>query len=518
MSRSTPGTNTAGDIAQLARGGALNLAAVVGAAVGSFALYVVLGRVLTQGEAGAFIEAIAIFNILAIVGTLGTDSGLVWAVSGALATGRTDELRPFIRTALIPVGLIGLGFAALIYANADWLADTLGGDDHGAAITSYLRVLAPIVPLASLNYAILGATRGFGTMVPTATIQHMGRGVSQPLIVWGLLSSGVAAWGVALGWATPFVVGVVASSLWLMNLMRRQPSPERTGSKHERSIPRRFWAFTTPRSFAAMFRVGVQWIDILIVGALLDPADAAIYAVSTRLLQLGLFVASSVGEVAQPMFGGLLAAGHRQRAQEVYQTATGWQVVVTWPQYITAAFFAAVILRTIFGDGYEAGASVVAILALSTMVGAAAGPVDMMLLMAGKSTWSLWNAGITLGTNTILNLVLIPDLGIEGAAISWAISRLLANAIPLVQVYLHLRIHPFGRGTLAGIATAAIVFGGIGLPIWLVAGDRLAGLVVFMAVAGSVYAAACWRLRDTLELPAAWAAVRSRRTRSADAS
>lgn len=518
MSRPEGEAKTTGDIAQLARGGALNLFAVVAAAVGGFALYVVLGRVLTQGEAGAFIEAIAIFNILAIVGTLGADSGLVWAVSGALATGRTEELRPFVRTALVPVGLVGIGFAALIYFNADWLADALGGEDHAAAIASYLRVLAPIVPLASLNYAVLGATRGFGTMLPTATIQHMGRGLSQPLIVWTLLAVGVSASAVALGWSTPFVVGVAVSSLWLIRLMRRHRANGSMSGSSGRSIGRRFWAFTVPRSFAAMFRVGVQWIDVLIVGALLDPADAAIYAVSTRLLQLGLFVASSVGEVAQPMFGGLLAAGHRQRAQEVYQTATGWQVVVTWPQYITAALFAAVILRTVFGDSYEAGATVVAILALSTMVGAAAGPVDMMLLMAGKSTWSLWNAGITLVTNVVLNLVLIPDLGIEGAAISWAVSRLLANAIPLVQVHRYVQIHPFGRGTMVGVAAASLVFGGIGVPIWLVAGDRFAALLVFLIVAGGIYAAVCWRLRATLELPAAWSALRSRRTRSTGSS
>lgn len=516
MSAAEPVAQPPGDIAQLARGGALNLVAVVTAAIGGFALYIVLGRVLSQGAAGAFIEAIAIFNILAIVGTLGTDSGLVWAVSGALATGRIGELRPFVRTALVPVGIVGIGFAALIYANADWLADSLGGEDHAAAIASYLRVLAPIVPLASLNYAVLGATRGFGTMVPTATIQHMGRGLSQPLLVWALLTAGVSAAGVALGWAAPFIVGVGVSSVWLMRLMRRHRPSGAAASDSGRSVPHRFWAFTIPRSFAAMFRVGVQWIDVLIVGALLDPADAAIYAVSTRLLQLGLFVASSVGEVAQPMFGGLLAAGHRQRAQEVYQTATGWQVAVIWPQYITAALFAAVILRTVFGGGYEAGATVVAILALSTMVGAAAGPVDMMLLMAGKSTWSLWNAGITLTTNVVLNLVLVPVLGIEGAAISWAISRLLANAIPLVQVHRYVGIHPFGRGTLAAIAAASIVFGGIGLPIWLIAADRFAALLIFLALAGGVYAAVCWRLRTILELPAAWSALRSRRAKSAE--
>ena len=118
----------------------------------------------------------------------------------------------------------------------------------------------------------------------------------------------------------------------------------------------------------------------------------------------------------------------------------------------------------------------------------------------------------------MLNLVLIPDLGIEGAAVSWAISRLLANAIPLIQVHRYVQIHPFGRGTMAGIAAASLVFGGLGLPIWLIAGDRLTALLLFLVLAGAIYIAVCWRLRDTLELPAAWSALRSRRTRATKSS
>jgi O-antigen/teichoic acid export membrane protein len=287
-----------------------------------------------------------------------------------------------------------------------------------------------------------------------------------------------------------------------------------------RTIALRFWRFTLPRSFAAIFRVGVQWIDVLLVGAVMTPADAAIYAVASRLLQLGLFVATSVGQVAQPLFAGLIAGGHRDRAKHVFQTATGWQVAVVWPQYIVASFFAALLLRIAFGGDYVEGAVVVAILAVSTMVGAAAGPVDMLLLMAGKSTWSLWNTGATLGVNIVLNLILIPEYGIVGAAVSWSISRLLANALPLAQVFSYLHLHPFGRGTLLAAAGASATYGVLGLITWLIDDQHVGWFLAYLVVATAAYVMFLRRYRDDLELPLAWQAFRRRgrrRARPADA-
>ena len=69
--------------------------------------------------------------------------------------------------------------------------------------------------------------------------------------------------------------------LRLVALMRRR-SAATAGTDLEPPRPtatlaRRFWRFTAPRSVASIFRVGVQWIDVLIVGAVMSPADAAVY-------------------------------------------------------------------------------------------------------------------------------------------------------------------------------------------------------------------------------------------------
>jgi O-antigen/teichoic acid export membrane protein len=463
------------------------------------------------------VESIAIFNILAITGALGADTGLVWAISRSMARRRAADVRRFIAVAVVPVAVVGVGIAVAMWVWAGELATLFGGDDHRDSIASTLRIFTVVVPVASLYHVLLGGTRGFSTMVPTVMVDRFARPLVQPVAVGLILAIGGSATSLALGWAGPFVFGLAAAVALLSRLVRRRVTGPGVGRSEParplRVLATRFWRFTLPRSVASIFRVGVQWIDVLLVGAIMSPADAALYGYGTRLLQFGLFVAVSVGQVAQPMFGGLLAAQQRDRARSVYQTATGWQVAITWPQYIVAAFFGALLLRTLFGGAYVEAAPVVAILALSTMVGAAAGPVDMLLLMAGKSTWSLWNTGATLATNVGLNIVLIPRYGIVGAAISWSISRLLANALPLFQVARHVGLHPFGRGVGLASTGSAGIFGALGLAAWFV--DDKSGWVflAYVVVASTGYVLFLRRYREELDLSHAWQAFRRRRKR-----
>ena len=504
----------AADVSQLARGGALNLLGVLFAAVAGIALYIVLGRLLGAEGAGAFLVTVAIFQILAVAGTLGTDTGLIRELSRALSLNRWSELQPILLVGLLPVAALGVVFGLGVWFGADTLAGAFGGGEAEADIADYLRVLAPIVPITSLYLAVLGATRGFSTMVPTAIIDRFGRAGSQPIVVWVAITAGAGASLVALAWASPYVVGLGVGLIWLETLRRRWRQDSADSARSLRQIARDFWSFTLPRSLAAIFRIGVQWIDIVIVGAIMTPRDAGIYAVSTRLLQLGLFVAASIGQVAQPMFSRLLAEGHHQRTSTIYQTATGWLVAITWPQYLAIAIFAPLLLG-IFGSEFTEGSTVVAILAGSAMIGAAAGPVDMLLLMAGKSTWSLGNTAVTLASNVVLNLILIPQFGIEGAAIAWAASRIIANALPLFQVGRYLRFFPWGPGARHASVASALFFGGVGVAARAVGGTTWPTFVAYAVIAGGIYLVFLRRYGDELDLPLAWRSFRPKRKRTA---
>lgn len=508
------------DVSQLARGGAINLVGAASFGVLNFVLLIVLTRGLGAGTAGAFLEAVAIFNIVATTATVGVDTGLVRTVSRHRALARGPDLRTTLIVGLVPVAIVGVAMAYATWVFSDQLATIVGDPAHHAEIATYVRVLAAFLPVAALHFAVLGATRGYSTMNPTVFIDRIGRPFLQPLLCLAVIALGLGSRLLALAWAGPFLLGLFAGAEALRRLRHtsdgfEDPTPQLRSAllRHARE----FWRFTLPRTFASVFRVVVQWLDVLLVGGLLSTRHAAIYAVSTRLLQFGFIVAHSVSQVIQPMVSGLLSADERGRAQGLFGIATAWLVALTWPQYLALAIFAPALLA-IFGPQFVDGATVVLILALSGLVGSAAGPVDMVLLMAGKSTWSMWNTGAVLGANVGLNFLLIPQMGIRGAAFAWAISRILGNALPLVQVRHHLGMHPMGPGLLYAGGLSLACFGAFGFFVRGVVGPTLGAFALYAIASCLVYAGCLWWFRSQLQLVEGWAAIKRRHGASAEAA
>jgi O-antigen/teichoic acid export membrane protein len=143
---------------------------------------------------------------------------------------------------------------------------------------------------------------------------------------------------------------------------------------------------------------------------------------------------------------------------------------------------------------------VLVILGLTMLVATGIGPVDVVLLMGGKSSYNLINTIVALSANVALNLLLIPRLGIVGAAIAWSVSILINNLAPLAQVWAMLRIHPFGIGSPIVALAAVALFGGVGLAVRSVFGESLLVVLGYGAIVTAVYAAVLWRFRSPLEL------------------
>lgn len=497
------------DIKVLARGGAVTLVGTVAQALSGMVLLVGLGRVMGTDGAGAFLEAVAIFNIAAVTATLGVDTGFIRSLSRLRVTGQAQNIRRILWVGYVPLVALGLIAGLLVALNADGLASILADDAEAEQVSEFVRVFAVFIPFGAMLLATLGATRAYETMVPTVAVDRIGRLGAQAVFVIVALILGLDDFWVAVAWGLPVLVAMVWAASWLRRLTGSEHGDGEAGLTPLRAVVSDFWSFTLPRTFASIFRVAVLWLDVLLVGALISASAAGIYAVSTRLLQLGLAVAFAVGQASQPMISRLIADSGSESTRHLYETATAWQILLTWPQYLALAVFASAYLG-IFGSGFTEGTAVVVILAVSAMLGGAAGPVDMVLLMAGKSLWSFWNTALSLSINVVLNLWLIPRIGITGAAFAWATSRVVGNVLPLVQLRSAFRLHPFGARWTRAVVLSFVIFGGGGLAVRVVLGDGLVTAIIFGLIASAVYGVIIYRWRDRLDLSTAVAGFRRR--------
>jgi O-antigen/teichoic acid export membrane protein len=483
-------------LSMIARGGVLNLMGAAISAVAGVVLVVVVTRTLPPAEAGVFFTLTSLFLLAQMAARLGTNTGLVYFVARLRSLGRPDLIRTYERVALTPVVGFSLVVAGVLVVWSPELAGLVGSTSDAGRVAVVL--LALLLPVTTLSDALLSATRGHAVMLPTVALER----VTRPLLQLGLVVPAVALASLPLlsaAWALPWVLTTLLAAWWLRHLQRDLPSP--AGTTPDRAPWREFWAFTSPRAVTSLVQLALQRLDIVLIAVLIGPAQAAVYTAATRFLVAGQVTAAAISTAAQPRLAEVLARDDRPAAKAIYQTATGWIVLSTWPLYLLCAVFADAVM-TIFGSGYAGGRSVILVLAGGMLLAEVCGMVDMLLNMAGRTAWTLGNSLLALLVMVGLDVLLIPRLGIMGAAIGWAVALAVNNLLPLTQLLVTLRLHPFGRGTLIAVLLSGTCFGA--LPVvarLLLPGDPWAALLA-IAAGGVLYLLGCARFRSQLALPA----------------
>ncbi|WP_246607312.1 lipopolysaccharide biosynthesis protein [Paractinoplanes toevensis] len=477
----------------VARGGLANMAGSALAGGTGVAVTWIVARSLGAEQAGAFFAATAAFVLGGGLAKLGTQTGLVYWPARLRATGRTHLLGACLRTGLLPVAAVSVLLAVVMWLTAPAIARTTAHEAAAVvgAHTAALRVLAVFLPLQALTDALLTATRGYRAMRPTVLLDRILRSTLQLLLVAGVGIVALSLPWFAFAWAGPYLVVTVLAAYALKKVYAAgRPAGATTHRAERRALRRDFWKFTGPRALASVAQLALQRVDVLLVAALGGLAPAAVYAVAGRFVVLVQFANQGISQSVQPRLAEALAVGDRRAANHLYQTATGWLVLVTWPICLLVAHLAGYYLR-FFGDGYEAGRNVVVVLAGAMLVATGCGMVDMVLAMAGRTSWNLANVLIALTVTIGLDLLLIPRFGALGAAAGLACAMVANNLLPLIQVGRAVGVHPFGRGTRAAALLSLACFGV--LPF-----AGLAGLLLSVPA----FLAGVWLLRRRLALDA----------------
>lgn len=490
---------------RIGRGGSQNIAAAAGAAALGIALSIVVARGFSEEETGLYFAATSVVLLVATIARLGTSIGLVYWVARLRELGHTSQIRPLVRMALRPVLGASLVGTLCLFASAPTLSDLLL--DGSATGTQMLRVLAVALPAIVLFDSLLGATRGLGTMTPTATLDRIVRPSAQLIltIVAATTTSIVAA---AAAWALPYVLLVIGAWVWVS---RRSTRP---ASALEAGVRRDFWRFTWPRGVTSVVQQARQRFDIVLVSALQGPAEAAVYAIATRFLVVGQLTNSALALAAQPHVASLSAKDRRDSISAVYRSTTTWVIVMNGPLYVGVAVFSPLLL-SIFGESYASAWPVTVALCVAAFIGNGSGMVDVMLSMTGRTGITLANSVGALVTQVVLILLLVPAWGAFGAAVAWGTSIIVINALSVTQLARADGIHPFEAGT--AYAVAANLFA-VALPAGVVAwwmGQTWIALAVSIVICSALYLGFARVFRRELHLSELMAALRRGRKTSA---
>ncbi len=315
-----------------------------------------------------------------------------------------------------------------------------------------LRVFGVALPVFSIGTLFRGALRGFKRMDLIVYGEQGVRQVGLTIVAILALVGGIGAFGVSLGYLIVFLAMTMAFAILLW---RFTPVHRRWRHYDSKFAVGEVFNFSWPIVVSQQLSRTRQRADTLFIGYFATSASVGIFNVALPLAKLLQVVLSSINRIYMPSITSLYTAGKMDQLRSSYQRVARWTFYLTLPLYIVIIVNSEVLLTAVFGAEYSEGQTALIILATGFFVNAITGSFGETLIAAGKTHINMWMAVLAIVINIVLNVVLIPIIGVDGAAVAAAVSLSSIAATGGGYLYGKYGIQPFTRHHVKALLSAA---------------------------------------------------------------
>lgn len=451
-------------IVTAAKGGVLSLIGATGGAILSFFLQVLVSRFYGPKYYGIFFTSLLVCHILQSISALGLHKGGMRFLS--IGHERSDYnmiLDVFKTVAFIPFSF-GVIIAIMLYFMSSFIAVTCF---HNHEMVIMLKLFSIAVPFFALLQVTAELSRGFKTTKYAVIVESLIFPLFQIVIFIALHALGYNF----LSAAYSFLFAVIVSSLFMLLTVRNQiqnfmgPTQIRQLSTKHSIFPRNWipiLAYSLPLTPFGLLFLGGSSMDIFMLNILTNSAGVGEYAAAARWVTFFLFIVGSMNFIFGPLIAGKLGINKIEDVRILYGVATRWMLFITLPISIFL-MLAREPMMLIFGEQFlQYGPTVLLILSLGSLFTAMSGSGGLLFILSGHQYVELGILGSFMLLNMLLNLLLIPQYGIIGAALATIVSNMVTVLIRILFIYRYLKIHPFSSHLVVPIVTFSIlIIGGL---------------------------------------------------------
>jgi O-antigen/teichoic acid export membrane protein len=394
-----------------------------------FGFNVLLARLLGAEGVGVYYLALTVTSIATVVGQMGLDNALLRFTAANVAQKNWDNVAGVYRQGVWYTTGACVVVSAVVAGGADWIGQVIFDKP---SLAGPLRLMAlSILPMCLLTlYGEL--LKGLKKVGAATLVQSLGSPlVGIPLVVVLSIYFGVMGAALAHVLATILVL-LLGIGLW------RRATPQLRGIRggFDTSLLVRT---SLPLFGAALMSLVMSSTSTLMLGIWRDNQSVGIYGSAVRTAMLTSFTLVAVNCILAPKFAALYAQGDLQALGALARNAARMVTLLATPLLLLFIVAPRWVLG-FFGLDFTAGAAALAILTLGQYISVAAGSVNYLLMMCARERLVRNTYVFSVVLNILLNALLIPPLGIIGAALATSVSLASHNLILAALAYRKLSI------------------------------------------------------------------------------
>lgn len=408
------------------------------------------------GDVGLYVYAqvYPVYTILLFLATSGFPPAISKTVSEKLVAGDREGAKRIFRISAMLLFATGVFFFLLLYILAPSIGILMAGDRELAMPIRSISFALLIVPVMA---ALRGYFQGHQNMMPTAVsqiVEQLVRVATILVLSYWFIASGYSVYHAGAGAVFGAVTGSFASLLILIYFWMRSKnrevyergglplvSPSIQGHKQEsaKQILINLFKIAIPMAAGTLVLPLMQMVDTFSVKNLLDYAGytatkdlTGILGRGQPLVQFAAFVATPLSLALLPAISEANALRKKQTIQHYSELAMRLTLYVGLPAAVGLALIAEPVNIFLYTD--NEGTAAIAVLAFTSIFSTLGITTNGILYGVGIVMRPARNLLIGVFFKVILNLILIPFMGITGAALATVIGYMVATILNLLAV------------------------------------------------------------------------------------
>ncbi len=383
------------------------IAQAVGIAAGA-ALTILLARLLKSDEYGLFFLTISVLGFTKLFSTLGI------AKSAGRYITEYKEKRPRqlpnilgisiilnIFTITIVVGIVG------IFHNS--IAQLIGEQE----LSELLFIGIGLIVFHSLLEYNRVIFQSFEKIQFESSLRIIER-IIRLILTIGFVVVGFGVAGALIGYTISYAISVIIGSLYIYLKMFRGHDREPV----ETGLAKKIIKYSGPLAVTHSAHSLEHRVDTILVGYFIGPVGVAYYTIGNQVVQFIETPMAALGFTLSPTFSSQKASGNPETAARIYEIAITQGLLLYIPAAAGLVVVSEPLINLIFGSSYSGAVPVLQVFAAFVVLQSITKITSHGLDYLGRARVRAIVKGVTAILNVVLNLLLIPMMGVVGAAIA----------------------------------------------------------------------------------------------------
>jgi len=466
----------------LARASVLVFVAIVFSKILGYAYRIIVARYYGPEAYGLLILAFTIFGWFLLFSQVGLGSGILRYLSFYIGK-KNDQKVSFITKFFLGLLLAtGVFTGVILFLFSDIIAEQIFSNSQ---LSIFLKFFSFMLPLAGLRTVLSLLMQAHEKIMGLTFVSKISDNLVRLIVIIFLIIFGIGQISIPITY-------VVASSITLIisysicrvsfkKIFRIKP-------KKDKKLVKKIFSYSLPLIFFGFSMSLIAQADSFMIGIFKTVADVGFYNAAAPLAFLLIISVELFGQMFFPLVTKEYARGNLGLVKQLSQQVGKWVYLISLPLFVLFIIFPGAFIKLFFGEEYLVAINVLRYLSIGAMFTSIFAISKMLVLMKGKSDIIFKYTLIILVLNIILNLLLIPRYGIDGAAIATMISYICLGLLFGFQSWKHLRIVPIRRKMLK-ISIVALIPTALIFLVRELAGINIATLLIFGILFFGVYVA-----------------------------